>query len=119
MSNNYKSSDKKNIIDIYFSHLPKVAFVSSVFSVVFIWCYLRNISRLDIFMRIEMSAYVLASIFIFFLVVASYVILPVLYSDEFIFSKLKKDFRLRMKFILALIQVAMMLPILFFSENEE
>lgn len=70
-------------------------------------------------MRIEMSAYVLASIFIFFLVVASYVILPVLYSDEFIFSKLKKDFRLRMKFILAIVQVAMMLPILFFSEFEK
>ena len=66
MSNNYASNKKENIINVFFSHLPKVAFFSSFFSVVFILLYLKRISMLEIFVKIDISVYVLAFIFVFF-----------------------------------------------------
>lgn len=113
MSNNYVSNEKKeNIINVFFSHLPKVAFFSSFFSVVFILYYLKRISMLEIFMQMETSVYVLACIFIFFVIVAGYIVLPLLYSAEFIFSKLEPNSRLREKLFLSIMQIAVMLPVL-------
>ena len=106
MSNNYASNKKENIINVFFSHLPKVAFFSSFFSVVFILLYLKRISMLEIFVKIDISVYVLAFIFVFFAIVVFYIIFPLAYSAEFIFKEVKQDSSLRVKLFLSVIEIS-------------
>lgn len=110
MSNNYASNKKENIINVFFSHLPKVAFFSSFFSVVFILLYLKRISMLEIFVKIDISVYVLAFIFVFFAIVVFYIIFPLAYSAEFIFKEVKQDSSLRVKLFLSVIEISIILP---------
>ena len=110
MSNNYVSNKKENIINVFFSHLPKVAFFSSFFSVVFILLYLKRISMLEIFVQMDISVYVLAFIFVFFAIVVFYIIFPHAYSAEFIFKEVKQSSTLRVKLFLSVIEISIILP---------
>ena len=57
----------KKYVKRFFRELPKIAFISSILGFVFFWVYLKNISMLDVFMKIDISAYGLVCVLIFFM----------------------------------------------------
>ena len=71
----YKFNAKKtSIIRSFLGFLPVLSLVSSISSLVLIFLYLKNISRLDIFMKSEFSAQTLAAIFLFLMLFFSLVL---------------------------------------------
>ena len=102
----------KKYVKRFFRELPKIAFISSIFGFVFFWVYLKNISMLDVFMKIDISAYGLVCIFIFFMMFFIVLLLP-FYSLDIFFSD-RDSFNLDNRFVYSISQSMMMLLLLIF-----
>ena len=112
MFTRYKSNAKKNsIIKSFLSFMPMLSLVSSISSLVLIFLYLKNISMLDIFMRIEFSAQVLAAIFLVFMLFFSWVLI-VFYSIGYKPYKFKSKSRFRMSLCCSLVRPIIILILL-------
>lgn len=108
----YKSNAKKtSIIKSFLSFMPMLSLVSSIFSLVLIFLYLKNISMLDIFMRIEFSAQVLAAIFLVFMLFFSWVLI-VFYSIGYKPYKFKSKPRFRVFLCCSLVRPIIILILL-------
>lgn len=102
----------KKYVERFFRALPKIAFVSSIFGFVFFWVYLKNISMLDVFMKIDISAYGLVCVFIFFMMFFIVLLLP-FYSLDIFFSD-RDSFNVDNRFVYSISQPMMMLLLLIF-----
>lgn len=102
----------KKYVKRFFRELPKIAFISSIFGFVFFWVYLKNISMLDVFMKIDISAYGLVCIFIFFMMFFIVLLLP-FYSLDIFFSD-RDSFNLDNRLVYSISQSMMMLLLLIF-----
>lgn len=91
---------KNHIVDIgfLFRVFQKFSLVSSIFSFLFIFFYLINISKFDLLLQIDVSIYGIAFIFLFFLIFISYVILPFFCVDLLLYGNtLRKSNKLQYK----------------------
>lgn len=92
---------KKHIMDFIgflFRVFTKFSLVSSIFSFLFIFFYLINISKFDLLLQIDVSIYGIAFIFLFFLIFISYVILPFFCVDLLLYGNaLRKSNKLQYK----------------------
>lgn len=100
----------KKYVERFFRELPKIAFVSSIFGFVFFWVYLKNISMLDVFMKMDISVYGLVCVSIFFMLFFIVILLP-FYSIEIFFSD-RDCINLGNDFIYSITQSMMMLLLL-------
>ena len=62
------NNKKGNFIELFFKHLPKLTFCSTILGFAFLWVYLNNIERLAVFTEINFSAYSVFFIVFFFFI---------------------------------------------------
>ena len=62
------NNKKGNFIELFFKHLPKLTFCSTILGFAFLWIYLNNIERLSVFTEINFSAYSVFFIVFFFFI---------------------------------------------------
>ncbi len=74
----------RKISNYFFESLPKLTFFFTVFGFAFLWCYLKNIEKLDFFVQMNISSYGLFSILLFFMIFGIYMCLPFFSIDFFL-----------------------------------
>ena len=74
----------RKISNYFFESLPKITFFFTVFGFAFLWCYLKNIEKLDFFVQMNISSYGLFSILLFFMIFGIYMCLPFFSIDFFL-----------------------------------
>lgn len=74
----------RKIINYFFENIPKLTFFFTVFGFAFLWCYLKNIEKLDFFVQMNISSYGLFSILLFFMILGIYMCIPFFSIDFFL-----------------------------------
>lgn len=74
----------RKISNYFFESLSKLTFFFTVFGFAFLWCYLKNIEKLDFFVQMNISSYGLFSILLFFMIFGIYMCLPFFSIDFFL-----------------------------------
>lgn len=74
----------RKIINYFFENISKLTLFSTVFGFAFLWGYLKNIEKLDVFTQMNISLYGLFSIVLFFMFFGGVMCFPFLGIDFFL-----------------------------------